>query len=123
MKQNVFLLRVGFLGFLFLSVSSCQCDRADSTKNAPLTAEETLVNKGRLVYQANCSACHNSNVKVNGSQGPALFGSSIELLTAKTLNGVYPEGYTPKRSTGLMPKLPHLKNDIDALHAFINAAQ
>jgi hypothetical protein len=33
----------------------------------------------------------------------------------------YPDGYKPKRETALMPAFPELKNEIPAIHAFLNS--
>ncbi len=82
----------------------------------------TLIARGRSVYAANCTACHNPDPSIDGGLGPAVAGSSLELLRLRVLEAKYPEGYTPKRETGLMIALPHLKDDIEALHAFLNAS-
>ena len=79
-----------------------------------------LVKRGTGVYRANCTACHNDNPKLDGSLGPAVAGSSLELLRARLINGDYPTGYKPKRSTHVMPKLPQLEKELDALTAFLN---
>jgi hypothetical protein len=54
-----------------------------------------------------------------GSLGPELVGSSRALIEARVLRGEYPNGYKPKRTTNLMIPLPHLKDDIDALAAYL----
>ena len=82
--------------------------------------DDPLVARGRGVYMANCIACHNPNPRKDGNVGPALYGSSEELLRARVLEIRYPPGYTPKRPTKVMPPLPHLKPEIGALHAFLN---
>ena len=82
--------------------------------------QDPLVARGRSVYMANCIACHNPNPHRDGNVGPALQGSSEELLRARVLEIRYPPGYTPKRPTKVMPPLPHLKPEIEALHAFLN---
>lgn len=82
---------------------------------APLLPAE----QGRKVYMSNCIACHNVNPKVDGGLGPAIWGSSQELLQARVVKGSYPDGYKPKRETKMMTTFPHLQKDIDALHAFL----
>lgn len=82
--------------------------------------DDGLVARGRSVYVTSCIACHNPDPARDGNVGPALKGSSLELLQARVLEIRYPPGYRPKRPTKLMPPLPHLKNDIPALHAFLN---
>jgi mono/diheme cytochrome c family protein len=77
--------------------------------------------KGKAVYYANCTSCHNYNPKKVGSIGPDIYGSSIELLKNKVLYGKYPKNYQPKRIIGVMPLYPHLNNQISNLHAFLNS--
>lgn len=84
-------------------------------------AEEALIKRGRSIYMANCIACHNPDPKVDGSVGPKLRGSSLELLEARVLRAEYPPGYKPQKASRLMPAQPHLKADLPALHAYINA--
>ena len=74
---------------------------------------------GRRVYVANCTACHNPDPTREGTLGPAVAGSSRALLEARVLGGKYPPGYTPKRDSGLMQPLPYLKNDMEALAAYL----
>lgn len=76
--------------------------------------------QGKTVYMARCIACHNSDPKVDGPIGPAVKGSSKDLLEAKIMSMNYPAGYSPKRDSKLMPAMPDLKNDIEALHVFLN---
>ncbi len=79
------------------------------------------VARGRAAYLANCVACHHTNPKLAGPIGPALAGSSQELLEAKVLRNQYPEGYTPKRSSSAMVPLPHLENEIPDLAAYLGS--
>ena len=86
------------------------------------TPEDDAVRQGRSVYILHCTACHNSgDPGKDGTLGPAIKGSSLELLQARILRGEYPAGYTPKRATHIMPKLPLTDDDIRHLHAFLNA--
>ena len=41
-------------------------------------------------------------------------------LFQKINYGEYPKNYTPKRSTNIMPLMPHLDKEITNLHAFLN---
>ena len=77
--------------------------------------------KGKAVYYANCTSCHNYNPKKAGSIGPDIYGSSIELLKNKVLYGKYPKNYQPKRIIGVMPLYPHLNKQISNLYAFLNS--
>ena len=51
--------------------------------------------------------------------GPAVKGSSRELLEAKIAKGGYPPGYKPKRPTAVMPPQPAIVPDLDALAAYL----
>ena len=75
--------------------------------------------RGGAVYRDLCSSCHHPDPHREGIQGPAVAGASSELLSAKVLHGVYPDGYTPKRTTGVMPVQPPLGERIDDLAAFL----
>lgn len=105
--------------FLLLFLIACTKKESSNGPTQPLTAEQ-LKEKGKGVYVANCIACHNADPKLDGTLGPAVAGSSKELLEARVLRGTYPEGYKPKRPSMSMVALPHLANQIDALHAYLN---
>lgn len=75
--------------------------------------------RGEQVYLAECTACHNSNPAKDGPVGPAVKGSSLELLEARILRASYPPGYTPKRTTTLMPPQPKVASKIPDLAAFL----
>ena len=82
-----------------------------------------LAKRGERVYQNVCIACHNGNPNLDGAIGPAIAGSSRELLEARVVRGEYPQGYTPKRPGSLtMPRLDYLADQIDALHAYLAEA-
>lgn len=72
------------------------------------------------IYKLNCIACHNVDPGKDGVAGPALTGSSKELLEARILRAAYPAGYKPKRDTKQMPALPHLEKEIPAISAYLN---
>jgi mono/diheme cytochrome c family protein len=73
----------------------------------------------RHVYVANCTSCHSIDPAQNGPLGPAVKGSSRELLEARVLRGVYPPGYTPKRPSAIMQPMPHLAGSLDDLAAYL----
>ena len=75
--------------------------------------------RGRQVYLAQCTACHNSDPSKNGPLGPAVKGSSRELLEARVLRAAYPPGYKPKRGTAIMQPMPQLASALDDLAAFL----
>ena len=85
-------------------------------------AQETLspeAQRGRTVYNSQCTACHNFDPSQPGPVGPEIKGSSRELIEAKVLRGSYPPGYKAKRPTAVMPPQPQLAGDIDALAAYL----
>ena len=75
--------------------------------------------RGRQLYLAQCIACHNSDPAMAGPLGPPVKGSPRDVLESKVLKGTYPPGYTPKRSTTLMPAQPALEGEIGNLAAFL----
>jgi len=75
--------------------------------------------RGQALYTSLCIACHNPDPARDGSLGPAIAGSSRELLEARVVRGDYPPGYQPKRSSRAMPAFPHLAPQIDDLHAYL----
>lgn len=111
-KKRTFSIMVG--GAMLLSLLSCQ-------KGEPQKPLSALEARGKAVFMSNCIACHNPNPTIDGSIGPAVAGSSLELVTARVLTRSYPPGYKPKRDTEVMPDFPQLKDDIPALHAYLNS--
>ena len=91
---------------------------AGATASASGTAGD--VSKGMVAYQANCTACHNSDPSQPGTLGPELKGSSRELILDRVTKAEYPAGYTPKRATHLMQPLPQLAGSVDDLTAYLN---
>jgi mono/diheme cytochrome c family protein len=87
------------------------------------SSEADLVARGERVYRVNCIACHARDPNQDGGLGPAIAGSSLELLEARVIHGTYPPGYTPKRDTRLMIPLPHLAPDLPALAAYLAKSQ
>jgi mono/diheme cytochrome c family protein len=75
--------------------------------------------RGRQVYLAQCSACHASDPARDGPLGPAVKGASRELLEARLLRGTYPPGYAPKRPSAVMQPMPHLRDSLDDLAAYL----
>jgi mono/diheme cytochrome c family protein len=84
--------------------------------------QPTASERGRQVYMATCIACHNRDPKLPGSVGPAIAGSSRELVEDRVLHLTYPPGYKPKQPTHKMRALPQLAPYIDDLTAFLDQA-
>lgn len=97
---------------LVLLVSGC-------SREPEQLSQDPSWNRGRAVYIANCVACHNSDPSKDGPIGPAIAGSSQELLEYRVLRIEYPPGYTPKRDTRMMPTFPFLKEEIPYLAAYL----
>ena len=120
--------RLFFALLLIMLVSNCEKKSieqeeadAEQKKLNNTVALTTDIEKGRMVYFANCVSCHNNNPKKPGSIGPEVYGASIDVLAQKIVFGKYPENYSPKRTSKIMPLMPHLKKEISNLHAFINS--
>jgi mono/diheme cytochrome c family protein len=79
--------------------------------------------RGEEIYRNVCATCHGPDPSRDGAVGPAISGSSRELLEAKILRGTYPPGYRPRRESANMPKLPHLADFIGDLTAYLGAAE
>ena len=75
--------------------------------------------RGRAVYMNVCIACHHGDPNEDGVLGPAIAGSSVELLEARVLRAEYPEGYEPKRPGIVMPKFEYLEDKIPDLAVFL----
>ena len=122
------MCRLFYALLLIMLISNCEKKNiekenaeADQKKLNNTVALTTDFEKGRIVYFANCVSCHNNNPKKPGSIGPEVYGVTIDVLTQKIVYGKYPENYRPKRSSKIMPSMPHLNKEISNLHAFINS--
>ena len=124
------IMRRLFFAFLLIMLfSSCEkksinqeeAESEQDQKKLNNIAFTTDIEKGRMVYFANCVSCHNNNPKKPGSIGPEVYGASIDVLAQKIVFGKYPENYSPKRTSKIMPLMPNLKKEISNLHAFINS--
>lgn len=96
---------------------------APSPAGGEQASQADLVARGERVYNVNCIACHHRDPTQDGGLGPAVAGSSRELVEARVLRAEYPPGYTPKSDTRLMVALKHLEPEIDALTAYLNSVQ
>lgn len=107
------LLNIFALVLTLVSFAACSKESKDASAKNP-DAE-----RGRAVYLANCVACHNNDPSRDGPIGPAIKGSSKELLQARVLSTSYPPNYKPKRPTQVMPQFPFLKDDVPYLAAYL----
>lgn len=103
--------------FVLTMLAFAGCKKPET---ANLSPDEQIKANGRKIYIANCIACHSADTDQEGSVGPALRGSTFEILKEKLLHGRYPEGYKGKRPiSGSMPKYAFSDEEIRALEAFL----
>jgi mono/diheme cytochrome c family protein len=110
---------------MVLAMGSAACSRkasedAGSTSPAQ-SSHEALVERGRQVFQANCTTCHSIDPRQPGPVGPAIAGSPLELLRYKVLHNEYPPGYKPQRTTHAMIPFPQLEGDLPAIAAYLDS--
>jgi len=108
--------RRGRLGLTLLAATLAGCSPGGDSEKSP-------ADRGRQIYLNVCIQCHASDPAKDGAVGPALAGSSHELLEARVVRGEYPPGYTPKRTSGAMPQFPYLKDQIGDLAAYLAEAE
>ena len=106
---------------LLIFIMTTACTKKQAVPASEMSADQ-LAERGKAIYSANCIACHHLDSKKDGSLGPAVYGSSLELLTERIMHAKYPAGYKPKRETATMAALPHLSAEIPALHAYLNSS-
>ena len=111
--QSRFTMSGGVLLALSLMVTAACTSKSAGPPPTP-------IERGKMVYNTNCIACHNPDPHLDGAVGPALQGASLELLQARVMSASYPKDYKPKRSTHIMAALPYLKGEIPALHAYLS---
>ncbi len=105
---------LGLLVVVALIAFTCSGDEADAPKLSQ------AAERGRETFAMHCSACHNARDPfADGIQGPGVGRASRELLEARIMRAEYPKDYTPKRPSQIMVALPHLKDRIDDLAAYL----
>jgi mono/diheme cytochrome c family protein len=105
---------------LFLILLSALIISSCSKKSDTSSKQDSDRDRGRAVYVANCVACHNNDPSKDGPIGPAIKGSSKELIEARALRASYPPNYKPKRPTKIMPPFPFLESEIPYLAAYLS---
>lgn len=111
---------------LALAGSACSRKASEDAGSAspaasPQSTQEALVERGRQVFQTNCTTCHNIDPRQPGPVGPAIAGSPLELLRYKVLHNEYPPGYKPQRTTKAMIPFPQLEGDLPAIAAYLDS--
>jgi mono/diheme cytochrome c family protein len=109
-------MKILLMGIFALVLSGC----SKESNKSPQSAKNADLERGRAVYAANCVACHNADPSKDGPIGPAIKGSSKELLEGRVLRTEYPSNYKPKRNTKIMPQFPFLKTEIPYLARYLN---
>jgi len=112
------MTRMRLISALGLVLALAGCEKKSQTPTKTAAAGDP--NRGRAIYLSNCAACHNTDPSKDGTVGPAIKGSSRELIEARVLRAAYPPGHTPKRKTAAMPAQPYLEPSIPDLAAFLN---
>lgn len=88
---------------------------------------DATIDKGRRLYLSNCIQCHNKDPNLKGSIGPEMVDAPLTVMTSKVMTGKYPEplpaGFVPKRKSKAMRPIPKLKNDIPAIHAYVQSVK
>jgi mono/diheme cytochrome c family protein len=107
---------------LILVIWGSSCTKKEP--QIPLSPEEeakaVLIRKGKSAYMSYCSACHHPNPSLMGALGPPLAEIPLATLESKVLYAKYPDGVQPRIPVkGVMPAMPHLKDEIVGLHAFL----
>jgi mono/diheme cytochrome c family protein len=100
-------------GLALIAIVAMACGGESEDSGDPAAA------RGEKIYRNICVVCHNPNSNQPGPLGPAIAGSSRELLEARLLRGEYPAGYTPQRNTQQMPRFEFLEPNLDDIVAFL----
>ena len=118
--------RLGLRGPVAAALLLAACGDSPPAPSGPTTAAPAgatrtpaSAEKGKQTWLAQCIACHNPDPSKDGPLGPAVKGSSRELLEARVVQGTYPTGYTPKRPSKVMPPRPDLAASIPDLAAYL----
>jgi mono/diheme cytochrome c family protein len=114
MKLSWILLLI-LISLIAAGLVACSKD----SKDAPASGSNPDLARGRSIYMTNCVACHNNDPSKDGSIGPAIKGSSRELIESRVLTTSYPPNYKPKRPTKVMPEFPYLKDEVPYLAAYL----
>ena len=78
------------LAFAFLVACVLQIWTACGQKD---TTTDPKILRGRVLFASNCISCHNSNPALDGTLGPAIKGSALELVQARAYELFVQRGY------------------------------
>jgi mono/diheme cytochrome c family protein len=116
------MVKVALTMTSLIGLIGCTSKPPDPAAQLPASAS-ALAHHGEQVYRMMCISCHNLDPRKDGSIGPAVAGSSLELVEARVLRGSYPPGYKPKRETHQMPVYPQLATETAAIAAYLQSFQ
>lgn len=92
-----------------------------------VSADQATLDKGKSLYMKNCLQCHNRDPNKKGPIGPEIVDAPLEVMTSKIMTSNYPnplpEGFVPKRKSHAMRAIPKLKDDIPAIHAWVQSVK
>lgn len=114
----MFILPALFI-ILFTAASFNSSGQALMVTSIPTNEVQHI--EGKRIYTLTCIKCHNKDPHIKGSIAPDLFTTPREVFHTKVITGTYPDGYTPKRKTKVMPKFKHLTNDVDKIYDYIQS--
>lgn len=87
------------------------------------SADQATLDKGKRLYLSNCIQCHNRDPNLKGSIGPEIIDAPLSVMMSKIMTGTYPAvlpaGFTPKRKSKAMRKIPKLEKDIPAIYDWV----
>ena len=103
----------------FLTSVALACGDGGGGETGSGGAEAEEIARGKHYYKNVCVACHNGDPNVDGTLGPALASTPLEVIEAKVMRREYPAGYTPKRESRSMPEFPFLEPELPAIAAYL----
>lgn len=90
-------------------------------------ADQATLDRGKSLYMKNCLQCHNRDPNKKGPIGPEIVDAPLEVMTSKIMTSNYPDplppGFVPKRKSHAMRAIPKLKDDIPAIHAWVQSVK
>lgn len=104
-------------------------DSAEQTSQAGVhvSTDQASLDKGKRLYMANCIQCHNRDPNKKGPIGPEMVDAPLEVMVSKVMTAKYPDplppGFVPKRKSRAMRPIPKLKEDIPAIHAWVQSVK
>lgn len=104
-------------------------DPAEETSKTGVhvSTDQATLDKGKRLYMANCLQCHNRDPNKRGPIGPEIVDAPLEVMTSKIMTSRYPDplpaGFVPKRKSRAMRPIPKLKEDIPAIHAWVQSVK